>query len=384
MKKLRLLALVLCAGLALSGCTSMLERSYSSHTAHVDYSVTEDSSILRAESYQALLNSILYYVNEHAAGGTIRLYNYSGDVEADLQQACRRVTEEDPLGAYAVKAIDYESTRILTYYEVNFRITYRRTADQLVGIRTVSGQAGIRQELERMTASQLPQATLRTAYFTGDADAVTDLFWLAFYGNPAAVMEIPQLSVAFYPQEGTQRILEVDATWPGSAAQMSEYALELADAAALLAGANPPAGERYTVEELAALLRSTVLYDPSGSHAALAALRGEPVNDLGVLLALEYLCQQADIEASAAADTAGAQMWLIVSTPSGYRHLLPKDLRPAESEVDPAPDTDPEEPVEDTPWQLPLYTDEELSALGFVWPEGLHPPCVDYSGTLPE
>lgn len=382
MKKLRLLALVLCAGVALSGCTSMLERSYSSHTAHVDYSVTEDSSILRAESYQALLNSILYYVNEHTAGGTIRLYNYSGDVEADLQQACRQVTEEDPLGAYAVNTIHYESTRILTYYEVNFRITYRRTADQLAGIQTVSGQSGIRQELERMTASLLSQTTLRTAYFTGDADAVSDLFWLAFYDNPAIVVEIPQLAVTFYPQEGTQRILEVDAAWPVSAAEMAEYALELADAAARFMEENSPANEHYTVEELAALLRNTVIYDPSGSHTALAALRGDPVNDLGMLLALEYLCQQADVEVSVAADTAGAQMWLIVSTPSGYRHLLPKDLRPTESDT--APGADPEESGEDTPWHLPLYTDEELSALGFVWPEGLHPPCVDYSGILPE
>lgn len=382
MKKLRLLALALCAGVALSGCTSMLERSYSSHTAHVDYSVTEDSSILRAESYQALLNSILYYVNEHTAGGTIRLYNYSGDVEADLQQACRQVTEEDPLGAYAVNTIHYESTRILTYYEVNFRITYRRTADQLAGIQTVSGQSGIRQELERMTASLLSQTTLRTAYFTGDADAVSDLFWLAFYDNPAIVVEIPQLAVTFYPQEGTQRILEVDAAWPVSAAEMAEYALELADAAARFMEENSPANEHYTVEELAALLRNTVIYDPSGSHTALAALRGDPVNDLGMLLALEYLCQQADVEVSVAADTAGAQMWLIVSTPSGYRHLLPKDLRPTESDT--APGADPEESGEDTPWHLPLYTDEELSALGFVWPEGLHPPCVDYSGILPE
>ncbi len=380
MKKFRLLALLVCAGLALSGCTSMLERSYSSHTAHVDYSVTEDSSILRAESYQALVNSILYYINEHAAGGTIRLYNYNGDVDADLQRACQQVREEDPLGAYAVNSISYDSTRILTYYEVNFRITYRRTADYLAGIRTVSGQNGIRQELERMTGALQSQTTLRTAYFTGDADAVTALFWLAFYGDPAVVTEIPQLTVSFYPQEGTQRILELEARWPLSAAQMAEYRQALADAAALLTEAAPPAGENYTVEELAALLRSNLVYDPSGSHTALAALQGEPVNDLGMLLALEYLCQQAGIEISVAADTAGAQMWLIVSTPSGYRHLLPKDLRPTE----PAPDASPDDPGAPESWQLPLYTDEELAALGFTWPEGLHPACVDYSGTLPE
>ena len=77
MKKAALTALLLAAACLLCGCTSMLERSYSTSADHVDYSVTEDSSILRAESYQALLNSILYYVSEHSGGGTIRLDNYT-------------------------------------------------------------------------------------------------------------------------------------------------------------------------------------------------------------------------------------------------------------------------------------------------------------------
>ena len=86
--KIRILALVLGCLLLCSGCTAMLERNHSSTTSHVDYSITEDSSILRAESYQALLNSLLYFVNEHVGSGTIRLYNYTGNVTADLQRAC--------------------------------------------------------------------------------------------------------------------------------------------------------------------------------------------------------------------------------------------------------------------------------------------------------
>ena len=398
MKKSRILALALCAGLLLSGCDSMLERSYSSHTAHVDYSVTEDSSILRAESYQALVNSILYYVDEHAAGGTIRLYNYTGDVEADLQRACLEVTEEDPLGAYAVHRIEYDSTRILTYYEITLRISYQRTADQLVGIRTVSGLNGIRQELARTVSYNLTQSVSRTAYYDGDSDAVTDLFWLAFYGNPLAVAEIPRFSAEFYPREGTQRILELQTEWPLTAKEMRDYAADLTEAAARLTAEHPPVGEAYTPEELAALLRSVVVYDPSGSHTALAALQGEPVNDLGMLLALELLYQQAGIEVLPVADTTGAQMWLIIGTPSGYRHLLPRDLRPDEpaEPTDPEASTDPEispdpessaapqPPAETEPWHLPLYTDDELLAMGFTWPAWLHPVCVDYSGTLPE
>lgn len=368
--KVRLFALALCCLLLFSGCTAMLERSYSSSDVHVDYSVTEDSSILRVESYQALVNSILYLVGEHVGNGTVRLYNYTGNVEADLARACSEVMAEDPLGAYAVRSIDYESTRILTYYDVNFSIIYQRSMAEVAAIRTVSGQEGIRQELERMTDSRLTYATLRTAYFTGDAQLVSDLFWLSFYSTPAVVMEAPALTVTFYPEDAPQRILEVEVNWPVTAGELAEYSTALTQAADLLLAACPPAGEAYTLEELAALLRNSVNYDPSGANTALAALQGNPVNDLGVLLALEFLCQSHGIDVSAVSDTADAQMWLIVSTPSGYRHLLPRDLRP---------DSDPE-----TTWQLSLYTDEELLALGFEWPRELHPACVDYSGTLPE
>lgn len=370
MKKIRLPALLLAALLGLSGCTAMLERSYSSSETHVDYSVTEDSSILRAEGYQALVNSLLYFVGEHVGSGTIRLYNYSGNVEADLARACTEVMEEDPLGAYAVYSMDYESTRILTYYEVKFRIVYQRTAAEVESIRTVSGQSGIRQELERITDTHLSRTTLRTSYFTGSAQTVADLFWLSFYSSPAVALKAPELTVTFYPEESAQRILEIEVVWPAASAELAEYSRALSGTATALLEETPPAGLSYTVDELAAALRGRVVYDPSGSSTALDALEGEPANDQGLLLALEFLLQANGVEASVVSDTTGAQMWLIVLTPSGYRHLLPRDLRPG-----------PEAAEE---WRLPLYTDEALTALGFEWPRDLHPACVDYSGTIPE
>lgn len=376
MKK-RLLALVLCCLIFCSGCTAMLERSYISASAHVDYSATDDSSVLRAGSYQALVNSILYFVGEHVGGGIIRLYNYTGNAEADLERACAEVMEDDPLGAYAVRSIDYESTRILTYYEVKFRILYQRTAAEVAEIRTVSGQSGVRHELERMIGSRLSHVTLRTAYFTSDAALVSQLFWLSFYSTPTMTLAVPEFTAAFYPENGTQRILELNLSWPLTAESLAEYSSALSAAAEALFASAPPGDGRCTVQELADVVRGTVVYDPSGSHSALSALNGEPVNDLGVLLALEFLCQQQGIEASVVSDSAGAQMWLIVATPSGYRHLLPRDLRPSvQTETGDAPDSE--------AWTLPLYTDEELAALGFEWPRDLHPACVDYSGAISE
>ena len=178
MKK-RMFLLALTAALLLSGCTSMLERSHVSATAHVDYSVTEDSSILRTETYQGLVNAIIYFVNERTSGGTIRLYNYTGDVEADLSRACDEVLHDDPLGAFAVRDIVSESTRILTYYEVKLTITYSRSEEAVAAIREVSGTSALRQELADMVSARDDSRTLLVSYFAGDRGAVEELLTLA-------------------------------------------------------------------------------------------------------------------------------------------------------------------------------------------------------------
>ena len=54
--KLRLAPLALVLVVLLSGCAAMLERSYVSSAAHVEYTpLNEDSSVLRMESVQGFI-----------------------------------------------------------------------------------------------------------------------------------------------------------------------------------------------------------------------------------------------------------------------------------------------------------------------------------------
>lgn len=358
------IALLLSGLLLLPGCSSMLERSYSSSAGHMEYSVTEEASILRAETYQGLVSSILYFVSEHSTQGTIRLYNYTGDVESDLTNACEEVRLKDPLGAFAVRSLTYECTRILTYYEVDLSISYSRSAQTVAAIQSVSGLSGLRQELSRTVLDLRSQTLVRTSYFSGDAQLIEDLFWLAYYSSPTTAAP-PAVAISLYPETGTQRVIELDITWTVTAGERDGYARRLEDASSLLLDAAPPAGEDYTLEELAGLLRNTAVPDPEGASTALAALTGEPANDTGLLLAMEFLCQQTGIEVTAACGTRndGPALWLIVAADSGHRHLLPQAL------------------MDDA--GLALYTDQELTQLGYAWTEGLYPACSD-GAQIPE
>lgn len=361
MKK-RMFLLALTAALLLSGCTSMLERSHVSATAHVDYSVTEDSSILRTETYQGLVNAIIYFVNERTSGGTIRLYNYTGDVDADLSRACDEVLHDDPLGAFSVRNIVSESTRILTYYEVKLTITYSRSEEAVAAIREVSGTSALRQELADMVSARDDSRTLLVSYFAGDRGAVEELLTLARLARPELYHgseDTFSCKISLYPETGSRRIIEIEADgWHSPGTDMEEYSRALDDTCRQLLQANPPAGSSYTPEELASILRSASGgYEYHGSSLALDALQGGVVNETGYLLAMEYLCQHCGIDAMPV--VSGNGRWLIISTEDGYRHLLPGTLH-----------------LENTV-PLPLYTDDELRAAAPVlqWNAALYPAC---------
>lgn len=362
MKK-RLWALALALPLLLSGCAPIFQRPYSSSVEHVELSKTVDSSVLRAETYRGLVDAILYFVNAHAADGVVRLYNYTGSVEEDLDAACQEVLREDPLAAFAVEDISCECARIVSYYEVTVTLAYSHTADEVDAIQFVAGSANLRQELCRAMEEFSTSVVLRLSYFAGDADDVRSLAVQAYYDTPLAAFGMPEFEISVYPESGTQRIVEVDLQWPMPQSALRSRSAALLELADNLLAANPPAdGEAgYAPEALALLLRQTAApMDPAGVSDPYGALRGDSANQLAHTLALELLLQQAGMETTLATGRTaeGDACWLMVNTEAGWRHLLPTE----------------EEPM--------LYTDLELTALGYLWNTEAYPACVDYNADL--
>ena len=90
--KWRLCAAVAALSLLLSGCSSLLARSYTSVTPHSATPPAEgDSSILRVENYQELVNALIYLISlGRGRRATVRMYNYDQDVEQSLSNAVSR------------------------------------------------------------------------------------------------------------------------------------------------------------------------------------------------------------------------------------------------------------------------------------------------------
>lgn len=286
----RITALALCLALAVSGCTSLLERDYLSTNPHAAVSAGGGgpASALRVENYQDLVNAVLYLVSEGAEHGMITLYNYTRDVESDLAAACLEVVQEDPLGAYAVDYIKHDCSLIVSYYEANLYITYRRTPEQVASITSVTGSSAIRRELRKTLSDFLPEAVLRVSYFAEDARYIQDLVWQTYYDAPAAALGKPEIAVALYPDSGVQRIVEITLTWPEPADALREKSRALGEAVVDLLPAPTDAGAVF------ALLTQHVQPAGTGSTAYDALVTGAADSE-GMALACQLLCALGDV-----------------------------------------------------------------------------------------
>lgn len=134
LNRLAALALALCL---LTGCSALLERTYSTAEPHSSkFWESEAAGTLRAENHQDVVNDLLLLVGQHRETATLRLYEFESDLDvADtLEEATMEVQQETPMGAYAVEYITASSHVQRGYYEVAVRIGYRRTLEQLQAV----------------------------------------------------------------------------------------------------------------------------------------------------------------------------------------------------------------------------------------------------------
>lgn len=319
--KLRLCALLLALCLALAGCSSMLERESASVQPHGQSIATaDDPSSLQAKNYQELVSAVLFMVTHHAEEGTVKLYNYTGDVEADLSAACLEVVQKDPLGAYAVDYIKHNLNRIVSYYEASVDISYRRTAEEVGRVVSVTGSSAIKNELREALSEFSNHITLRVSYFGEDEDYIRNLVAQAYYSAPEAAFGMPEVAMSLYPDSGIQRIVDIELTYPADLETLLNMRLELEARLDELM----PVEERFTAEQAYSLLTSTArLTDNPEHHTAYSALVKGRATAEGLALAYQLLCDRAGLSCTVVRGNGDSPtpFWNIVTTPSGSRHV---------------------------------------------------------------
>lgn len=366
MKK-KLPALALSLSLLLTGCSAMLERDYLSVTPHDRLSAAAgDSSAVWVENYQELVNTIYDMVRGHQEEGVVRLRNWEA-VEESLTRACEEVSHDDPIGAYAVDRIQPQFTRMVGYYEATISIDYRRTAEQIAAVTTVTGSGAIRAELLDALSGFVTETAFRVNYFdpAQDAEYIRRLIREAYYSLPAYALGMPEAQVTLYPDSGSRRVVEVVLAYPEAPEVLQAKSLRLEEAALELAAPYLTGGQSPTalVPALYDTLREQAVPDPedgplpSPGSTAYAALVEGYADSEGMALAYKALCDLTGVECVVAEGSLGEErrFWTIVTLENGHRHVDPSR----------------EDGL--------LLTDAQMEETGFTWTAGEYPACTDPS-----
>ena len=172
MKRGILAALTAC--LLLSGCSALLERSYSVVEPYADrYWDSGEEDTLRVDSYQDLVNSLVMLIEQRAEEAVIRCY---GEVWSytEASKAQREVRWDTVEGAYLLQNIRFSFEEGASYSTIEFRMTYREDAEDLDKVMTLSDsqslvdllRLAVREEHEKITAKftfDTPRETVRAA-----------------------------------------------------------------------------------------------------------------------------------------------------------------------------------------------------------------------------
>lgn len=356
MKSLRrTLALCTAAALSLTGCSSLLEQEYTHITPHNAAPTAEgDPSTLRADSYQELVNALIYLIGLGMEQGVIRLYMDSEDLDASLDAACLEVIHEDPLGNYAVEYITFRISSVVTYSEATVNITYRRTKEQVSSIVQATGISAIRSELASAMSAFKPECVMRISYFNEDEAFIQSLARQAYYNAPSSAFGMPELQVSLYPDQGQQRIVEIKLTYPYTSSELEQRKADLNQWLDTLgASLNAPSTDAR-IQAAAQAICACGSYDPEGGSTVCSLMDDARADSEGFALAMAALCQDIGLSYRVVEGTRNGHphFWNMVQSSTGWRHL---DL------------TAPEEGL------YPLRTDQNMSELGYQWDTDLVP-----------
>jgi len=356
--KFRFPALFLAACVTLTGCASILERTYVDVTPHTSTKTDAGTvSVLRAENYQELVNSMIYFISTGSEDGVIRLYMDAAQVDENLRAARQEVLLEYPLGAYAVESISFQVDPLVAFSEARVSFTYRRTQQQVSSIVTVSGISAVRNELSAALSAFAPECVLRISYFDRDAEYIRSLIRQAWYASPSSAVEFPESEVTIYPDTGTQRIAEIRFSYESEPSLLSQRVVLLQQACRRTADAVTGTNAAALFTSAAQTILAAGGYDPEKGSTPYHALLEGGANDEGLALALTAVCQdELNLTCRVAAGLRDGQpcFWNVVSTDDGWRHL---DL---------------------SRWtqDSAFATDEQWAAEGYLWDPATLPPCL--------
>ena len=210
MKRLFLTLTIIIFAVLLTGCVNLLEAEAETVTTHVITPYVrppvEQIAVSDPDEFKTvMLEFIMDYITEIQ----ILYHNNEGeDVQASVDRVKYSILYEHPVGAYAITDIRVNATRIITHFEVDIEIEYKRTQEEIDSIIYLTTERQILSHLLDVMSEYREQAVIRTRVQLSE-NIITEHVRDIYYQNPRRIVMLPFVTVETFPEEGIDKIYEI-------------------------------------------------------------------------------------------------------------------------------------------------------------------------------
>lgn len=325
-KKIIAFALALSAALSLAGCGSILDKEYVYIADYSPAAQTEQISGDRVsvKSIVTLKKALIGFVENGAGGGTVVFDPaYEGDPVQDMQKAVWEIRTRNALCAYCVEAINYELSKIVTYYEAVVRIGYSENYP-VSDIVKLSYAIGIDNLIENALKENLDRLVLYISTSTLSIDNIKNTVNRIYRENPLICVSEPSVTVNMYSGNLNQRLFEINFSYGLSESELIKRKSQLVNLEFLT---DPEISAEDSYGRLLAgcgyLVNNCVYVPDSNLDTAYDALVNSNADSEGLALAFVEVCNRLGCSCVAVEGQKDRvkHFWNIVKVDDFYYHV---------------------------------------------------------------
>ena len=355
--------LILAAALSLTGCAALFDREYyviEEYEAPSEQTEPDEDAADTISNYAALRRAIVRLVSEHAESAQLQFQNYDGAISQDISTACWEVKSSTALGAFAVDYISYDLSRIVSYYQAEIFITYKRAAWQVDAIEKAANAAALSARLGEALRGDETYLVLELSSAAVTGDTARDAVVRAYYADPLLCPVLPTVETNVFPDSGVDRILEISLDYGTDSETLALRRTELSDALGEMSEVLPDgtAADGERLEALCGYLASVCTVAPEAGSTAWDALTQGEADSEGAAMAFEAGCRAMGYDCVTVTGRMDGEphFWNIVAIGGGSYHV---DVSSRDAEE-----------------QVFLLGDEALLSLGYWWDNSEYPVCA--------
>ncbi len=349
------LCIVLC--MLLTGCSSWLDGSYSSVKPHTERDQPKDDQSITVANYQQLRESLAELVSQGTETALINVADMDQEqVPDEMTRAIWYITEVHPIGAYAVEEIEYEQGTSGGQPALAVTVTYNHNRSELKNMLQAVGMEEVREIIAKSLEQCESKLVMQVSRYSN-----TDLTqYVQDYmdEHPELIMELPQLTVNMYPENGSNRVVELIFNYQHSRdalRNMQARVRPLFTSAELYVGGNGTERDQYALLYAFLMERHEYTFDTSMTPSYSLLIHG--VGDSKAFaVVFSAMCRRVELECQVVSGTCNGEplFWNIIEQDGIYYHL---DLVRCSREG-----------------SMILLPDKDMS--GYVWDYSAYPQCV--------